>query len=141
MSKYEGRCHFPQDRPGILLILDSAGDSRNFSKSVNSDPRPIPRQLLDTCQFQRHCSTIPLIDTTTNPIFPGRKKSRELLASRGLCHPTRKHLHHEPHGNAQFTAWQLDSTPIQACVNFQPIHPITPQERAPTRAISDPFRS
>lgn len=140
MSKHEGRCHFPQDRLGILLILDFAGDSRNFSKSVNSDPPAnssatagnpsISKALLNSSTHRYHYESD----------FPGEKKARELLAKSGRAASYPQHLHHEPHGNAQFTAG-LDSTPVQAYVNFQPIHPITPQERAPARAISDPFRS
>jgi IGR protein motif. len=138
VSKYEGGCHYPQDRPGVLLILDFAGDSRNFSKSVNSDPPANSSATAGTLSIAKALLNGSPHRHYYKVDFPREKKARELLAKseRAAFYP--QHLHHEPHGNAQFTAG-LGNTSVQACIHFQPIYPITPQERAPARAISDPF--
>ena len=125
--------------PGVLLILDFVGDSRNFSKSVNSDPSQFLGNYWKPVNFEGLAQQFSS-STHYKPDFPEKKKA-ELRAKSGLAASFPQHLHYEHHGNAQFTARQLDSAPIQAGVDFQPIHSITSQKRAPACAISDPFRS
>ena len=141
MSKYEGRCHFPQDRLARSIVDPGLGWRLEKFLQVSQQRPPANSSAI--------AGNLSTLKTSPNSSFTGTyyyesdlpgKIARELLAKSELAAYFPQHFHHERHGNAQFTARQLDSTPIQARVNFKPIYSITPQQHPSTRAIPNPFR-